>query len=106
MPEYPDDADGDALQRIADDGVDMTKPLAIEFQILVPNENTADKVARELQKSGYGSNKDYDDVDDEWLIICPIEMVPSYENVVSMQKTLEGKLASCKAQLVGWGALV
>ena len=106
MFKYPDDADGNALKRIADDGVDMTKPLTIEFQIAVPDEAIANSVVNDIKKEGYSSKKDHDEVDDEWLIICPIEIVPSYDNIVSTQQRLERLISSSNAQLVGWGVLI
>ena len=107
MFKYPDDADGNALKRIADDGVDMTKPLTIEFQIAaVPDEAIANSVVNDIKKEGYSSKKDHDEADDEWLIICPIEIVPSYDNIVSTQQRLERLISSSNAQLVGWGVLI
>lgn len=36
--DFPDDADGDALRRLVNDGSDLTKPMLIDFQIAVPTE--------------------------------------------------------------------
>ena len=33
---YPDDADGDALRRIASTGADMSRPMQIDFFVAVP----------------------------------------------------------------------
>lgn len=38
---YPDDDDGEALRRVEESGVDMLKPMKIEFSIDVPSEKRA-----------------------------------------------------------------
>jgi hypothetical protein len=35
MKDYPDDADGDALRRVAADGSDMSKPMEVDFMLSV-----------------------------------------------------------------------
>ena len=105
MNDYPNDADGDTLRRIANDGVDMTKPLMVEFHVSVPDAEEAQKIERLIGNVGFCCKRNYDDIDNEWLVICSKEMVPSYENVVSTQKMLAELVSAQDAQLAGWGAL-
>lgn len=36
---YPNDADGDALRRVAGAGSDMSKPMDIDFAVAAPDED-------------------------------------------------------------------
>jgi hypothetical protein len=41
VPDYPNDADGDALRRIANDGSDMSQPMEVDFTVDVGSSNPA-----------------------------------------------------------------
>ena len=43
---YPNDADGDALRRVAGSGADMSRPMTIDFSVASPNREAADQVAQ------------------------------------------------------------
>lgn len=43
--DFPKDSDGDPLRRIAYDGSDFSKPMFINFQVDVPDELAAKKLA-------------------------------------------------------------
>lgn len=51
---YPDDADGDALRRVALTA-DMSKPMDIDFAVAVPDEAWANDVARVVASRGYAT---------------------------------------------------
>ncbi|MCG8435309.1 MAG: ribonuclease E inhibitor RraB [Gammaproteobacteria bacterium] len=38
---YPNDADGDALRRIAADGSDMTKPMEVDYHVAAPDQSAS-----------------------------------------------------------------
>ena len=49
----PNDADGDALQRVADHGSDMSQPMSIDFCVAIPDEISGKAVAEVATSSGY-----------------------------------------------------
>jgi hypothetical protein len=51
--DYPHDADGDALRRLAADGSDMSKPMEIDFAVAVPNEAVGSAIAEQARARGY-----------------------------------------------------
>lgn len=71
MSSFPNDADGDTLALLAAEGVDMSKPLGLEFAIAVPDEASAQAVEALLTERGYQvevvfDEGELDDEDDEW----------------------------------------
>src|SRR5262245_62037121 len=61
--EYPNDADGKALRRIAATGADMMRPMVIEFSVDVPDETAARAVAEGVSTHGYTASVDRDGED-------------------------------------------
>lgn len=51
--DYPDDADGDALRRVADDGSDMSQPMDVDFMIDVAGGIAAEAIATAARARGY-----------------------------------------------------
>lgn len=58
--DYPNDADGDALRRVAGDGSDMSTPMEIDFAVAAPDEASAIGIAQAAQSKGYHTNIDRD----------------------------------------------
>ena len=42
MTQFPDDGNGDMLQAMADAGLDLTQPLALDFYLVFPNRDKAE----------------------------------------------------------------
>jgi hypothetical protein len=63
MPEYPDDADGEALRQVASLGSDMSQPMDINFEVAAPDELTANRVAHEAAELGYATSVWFDDAE-------------------------------------------
>ncbi len=47
---FPDDSDGGALRRLVEDGSDLSRPMYIDFQIAVPDEARATRLAESVVK--------------------------------------------------------
>ena len=61
MTTYPDDEDGAVLADLAARGVDMSRPLAIEFPVAVPDEAAAKQTADAMAKAGYEPSIEFDE---------------------------------------------
>jgi regulator of RNase E activity RraB len=110
LDEYPNDADGDALRRIASDSNDMSRPMDVEFQIAAADETAAKKVADAAAKLGYRTSIYFDDGDvdeehvaDPWTCECTKNMVLTYDAVIAAQLELDAIARPISAYSDGWG---
>jgi hypothetical protein len=104
MKDFPNDADGDALRRIAAHS-DMSKPMVIDFTVVVPSESAGLEVGRLAALRGYRSTVEKDAENDEWTCCCTRSMLATYRNVVSAQQELDEISASLGGRSDGWGTL-
>ncbi len=100
--EYPDDADGDALRRVAATGSNMSKPMDIDFQIIALDEATANRVADGTRKLGYRAQV-YAAQCDSWNCQCTKAMIPTYPSLRAAQIELDAIARPLGASADGWG---
>jgi regulator of RNase E activity RraB len=101
---YPNDSDGDALRRVLADGSDMSKPMFIDFHILVPDEASAKAIADVAAKLGYRvSVYDSPEIDQRWTCQCSTRILATYENVIAIQEELGEISAEFGGRPDGWG---
>jgi hypothetical protein len=100
---YPNDADGDALQRVADDGSDMSQPMMIDFCVAVPNESAAKAIAELVILKGYVPDIAKDDDRTKWSCYCKKEMVPTYNAIIVAQEELNELSKPYGGHSDGWG---
>jgi regulator of RNase E activity RraB len=109
--DYPPDADGDALRRVAALGNDMSRPMEINFQIAAPNELAAQQMAFVASKLGFrteiwsdDNEMDLDHGDGHpWTCECSQKMVPEHGAIVAIQVELDGIARRFGAHADGWG---
>ncbi len=100
---YPNDADGDALRRVAESGADMSRPMVIEFSVEVPDERTARRVAEVVATHGFDPSISEDDDSHSWSVYCSKSMLATYEGVVAVQVELNELLSPHGGICDGWG---
>jgi regulator of RNase E activity RraB len=110
MPEYPNDADGDALRRVAADGSDMSKPMLVDFMVAVRDGESGQNVAAAAAHLGYRTQvmQDSSEEDDEanaypWTVYCTKKMTLTYEAVVAAQAELDRLSQPYGGYIDGWG---
>src|SRR5215831_15775762 len=101
--DYPNDADGDALRRVARDGSDMTRAMDIDFAVAVPDESSALAVARLAEGMGYRLSVVRDDESGSWTCYCTRSMVPTYAAVIAAQAELDRLAGPVGGASDGWG---
>ena len=120
MKRYPDDADGAVLADLAARGVDMSKPLLIEFPVAVPDETSAANIAEAMLQAGYDAHVEYDEgepdydpsVDDpsefgpSWTVYANITMIPAYTEIIRLQNTLDLLARPFGGKSDGWGVML
>jgi len=111
---YPDDADGEALKRLHADGNDMSRPMAIDFEIAAPDGPTAESIVAALAAAGYAGQSWYDEGESEssdesdefgpsWNVTVTITMVPMYDDIIRIQNDLERVVGPHSGFSDGWG---
>jgi hypothetical protein len=101
---FPNDADGDALRRVAERS-DMSKPMDIDFAVDVPDQARGEEMARLVTQRGYATAVEYDAPSQRWTCYCTKHMVPTYEAVIAAQKELDELSAPLGGHSDGWGTL-
>jgi len=99
---FPKDADGDALRNLAA-RCDITKPMAIEFTVVVPDKCAAEAVASRVLQRGYMPSIEWDDETDEWSCSCAKRMLPTYAAIVAAQQELDELSRDIDGYSDGWG---
>ena len=117
---FPDDEDGAVLASLAESGVDLSKPLEIEFIIDAPDEAAANKIAEAVRAAGHACSVEYDegepdedgeiDPDDEefgpsWAIYVSMEMVAEHARIVQLQQMFTQLAEPHGGACDGWGAM-
>jgi len=101
---FPNDADGDALRRVAERS-DMSKPMDIDFAVDVPNQARGDELAQLAAQRGYSTTVECDAHSQRWTCYCTKRMVPTYEAVTTAQKELDELSEPLGGHSDGWGTL-
>src|SRR5512133_2278985 len=87
--DYPDDADGAALRRVAEHGSDMSKPMEIDFMLAAPDEAAARAIARAAEQHGYGVHVSRDSEAGDWTCYCTRTMLATYDGLIRTQEQLD-----------------
>ena len=99
--DYPDDADGEVLRRVARDGSDMTAPMEIDFTIEAPNESVAQILSGIIAARGFAPRLHLD-ADGSVSLYCALTMVATYEGVIAKQLELNSICEPYGATCDGW----
>lgn len=106
----PLDSDGDALRRLIAMGSDLSKAMEIDFAVLVPDEIAGKAFAAVVEPMGFKTSvvedgEDSEDSEDSrWTCYCTCTLVPAYDAVIRIQKTLEDLGKPFDATPDGWGS--
>jgi hypothetical protein len=101
--DYPDDADGDSLRRVAELGSDLSQPMIIDFAILAPDEQSARRIADLVSAEGFDPSISDDDRSTSWNVYCSKSMLATYEGVAAVQAQLREIAAPHGGTCDGWG---
>jgi hypothetical protein len=100
--DFPDDADGDALRRVATDS-DMDRPMAIDFMVAVPNELAGREIVVQVASAGFTAYVAQDDESGKWTCYCTKTMLATYDGIVSAQSELDLLAQPFGGYSDGWG---
>jgi hypothetical protein len=98
---YPNDADGDALRRIAAGPNDMSQPMEIDFFVVAPDHAAGKKIAKAASNVGYRTKLERDE--HGLTCNCSKRMLATYTGVIEAQRELN-ELSRCfGGHIDGWG---
>lgn len=110
MTDYPDDADGNALRNIEEQGSDMSRPMDVDIQVAAPDELTAIEIANAAMTFGYRTETYFDDdledaeeATEPWTCECSKVMLLTYDNITAAQHELNEIAKPLGAFVDGWG---
>jgi hypothetical protein len=101
--DYPNDADGDALRRVVNDGNDISKPMDVDFPVVFADEVTARRFSEVAREHGYFPQLWKSAEDDQWDVICVKRMVLTYIAVLDVQRELDNLSEPFGGYSDGWG---
>ncbi|HYK75223.1 MAG TPA: ribonuclease E inhibitor RraB [Pseudoneobacillus sp.] len=103
---FPNDADGDALRSLYNEGINFKKPQSVEFFVAVPNKQSGEKLSQVLKNEGFNCFLDQDDETDEWACCFSKRMLLNHSELVKMQKKLDELSKPHGGYSDGWGVFV
>ena len=102
MSDFPSDANGDALRRVASDS-DMSRPMDIDFMVAVPDEEAGRAVAYAAQARGFSTSVKQDQESGNWTCYCTKSMLATYDGVLEAQAELDRIAEPHRGYSDGWG---
>ena len=99
----PNDADGDAMRRIIDDGSDLSKPMDVDFMIACPSIPVAEAIAPLADQKGYKVEISHDPEDDSITFYCMKSMLLEYDELIRIQDELDQLAKPHGGYIDGWG---
>ena len=102
MSNYPANADGEALSRLAECGADMTNPMVIGFKVAVADEPTGKAIALKAIEISYEASVDQDSESSVWTCYCSKSMFATYTGVINCQLELDKIAVAYGGFVDGW----
>jgi hypothetical protein len=103
---FPNDEDGQVLKMLYKQGVDFNDPQDVEFFIAVPDKQSGEAVLKALSDDGLNCELEQDDETEEWTCYCLKKMLLNYEEIIDIQKRLDGLSIPYGGQTDGWGVMI
>ncbi|NMP15909.1 ribonuclease E inhibitor RraB [Thalassotalea sp. Y01] len=102
---YPNDEHGQVLAEMEQAGIDLSKPIVVEFFQLFEQEDNANALAKHIEESDMQATVTVhpDKSPGVWDVDCRLEMIPSYDNIVEMEQTFEKLARQFDGYNDGWG---
>ncbi len=103
MKNIPNDATGDAIRQIIDYGVDLNKPMDVDFFVVIPNEKRGLSFIEELKNENFTFSLEYDDEDKEWTCYCTKSMFLEHKDITETERYLDSHAKQFDGYIDGFG---
>ncbi|WP_316569339.1 ribonuclease E inhibitor RraB [Neobacillus sp. YIM B06451] len=103
---FPDDADGQVLKNLYEDGVDFKQPQNVDFFVAVPDKESGEAILKLLREDGFNSELEQDEKSEEWTCYCFVRMLLNHQDIIDIQKRLDELSEPFGGYSDGWGVMV
>ncbi len=93
------------LNRMSNAGLDLTQPRLFDFQLWLPNQGAAIQISHEVFNMGFKASIYQDDEDRSWTCECSKVIIPSFENVIEIERKLHFLAQSYDGYSDGFGTM-
>jgi len=102
---FPNDANGDALRRLQENGDDLTRPRDINFTVVFPRKSLAEAFADHFRGHGYKVSLEKTECVPEfpWDVVIVSHMLPSHSDISKFEEALEEVASPLGGRNDGWG---
>ena len=101
---YPNDANGDALRRMENAGDDLSRPRNVDFTVVFPSSDAANKFATKLRELDYAVSVESSETEEfPWDVVVVNHMLPTYEGIAAFEDLLQRVASSFGGHNDGWG---
>ena len=102
---HPNDDTGDALRRMEASGDVLSRPRNIDFNIVFPNQHSAEAFAKSFRHLGYTVSIQFAETVRElpWDVLVAKYMVPSHSEITEFENLLQDEATPLKGRNDGWG---
>lgn len=104
METIPHDETGAAIRQWAMEGSDITKPMKIDFFVALPSQSSGSSFASDKELAGFIVSVEEDADTKKWTCYCTKVIVPTYSNIVEIERQLAAVAARYGAELDGFGS--
>lgn len=105
-PALPADGDAATLDELAHAGSDLTREHNIEFFLYLPDEESAQAVARQLQEEGAVVEVSQAADGSDWLCLVRQRMIPDMAGLRGFRERLTAVAHAYNGEYDGWGTEV
>ena len=103
--QFPDDATGNLLWQMPDDGNVLTEIHEIEFSMYFKDQATAEKCAMHLllDEQKISLYLDEEVQPNEWVITAYVNLIPEHEDIVDLEEWFTKIAEQFAGEYDGWG---
>jgi len=104
---HPDDDNGDVLRRMETKGDDLSRPRNIDFTVVFPNEDSAERFSEYFRGQGYLVSIEFAKTvkDFPWDVVIVKHMVPSHKEIGDFEDLLQSAAQPLGGYNDGWGSI-
>jgi hypothetical protein len=104
---FPDDENGDVLRRMQAHGADLTYPRNIDFTVVFPDQQSAEKFASKMIASGHTASAAITQTRDQfpWDVLIVKHMIPTHKDITEFETFLEREASVHGGKNDGWGSI-
>ncbi|MGN7437306.1 MAG: ribonuclease E inhibitor RraB [Alcanivorax sp.] len=101
--DFPDDADGESIWRVVEDGSDLSKPMSVDFFVSVPSLEKGKDFEKVALEHGYKTSVEKDSETENFTCYCSKVFLLNYDGVLAEQEKLDALAKPHDGYIDGWG---